>query len=296
MAKCRCADGFEMSRAIGAGAGLPPVPTGPFTVIRDIQGLMLNVIRHWIGSRSHTPNWATPPGQRIYAVGDVHGRLDLLEALLALIEADESQREPAETTLIFLGDLVDRGPDSAGVLARARTLAEQRHTQFLMGNHEEMMLASLQDRDALRDFLKFGGRETVLSYGLSLEDYTNADLDDLQNIMRQIIPHEDIDFLKGFLDSLVLGEYLFVHAGIRPGISLIDQDARDLRWIRGPFLDHQGLHPKCVVHGHNITQDLDLQSNRIGVDTGAFKSGCLTALGLEGEARWKVQAVQDQNG
>lgn len=252
---------------------------------------MLNPLRHWIGSRSRSPNWSVPPGHRIYAVGDVHGQLDLLDALLATIEADESQREPAETTLIFLGDMVDRGPESAAVIARARALAEQRNTQFLMGNHEEMMLASLYDTDALREFLKFGGRETVLSYGISLEDYTNSNLDDLQKMMHEIIPHEDIHFIEGFLDSITIGDYFFVHAGIRPGISLIDQDARDLRWIRRPFLDHRGLHPKCVVHGHNITQDLDMQPNRIGIDTGAFKSGCLTALGLEREARWKVQAL-----
>lgn len=229
-----------------------------------------------------------PDGQRIYAVGDIHGRLDLLDQLLARIDADDAARGGAETELIFLGDLVDRGPDSAGVVERLRQLkASGRKARFLAGNHEEVFLQAAQgDRQALRFLVRIGGRATVLSYGVSEAEYDAADFGELMELFVPRVPPEHVEFLRSFEDQIVVGDYLFVHAGIRPARPLDEQQRSDLRWIRSDFLDYRGDHGLMVVHGHTITDDVDEQPNRIGIDTGAFVTGRLTAVGLEGAERW----------
>ncbi|WP_183946390.1 metallophosphoesterase family protein [Sphingomonas sp. BK580] len=231
------------------------------------------------------------PGERLYAIGDVHGCRDELERLLALIDADDASRSPARTSLIFLGDLVDRGPDSAGVVARLLDLARERPaTRFLKGNHEEVFLLALGgDREALRLFCRVGGRETLMSYGLAREDYDALDYDELAERLPDLVPATHRAFLDGFEDLIVSGDYAFVHAGIRPEVPLEEQLAADLRWIRGSFLDYRRPHPKMVVHGHTITEDVDRRANRIGVDTGAYASGRLSALALDGSDSWIVQ-------
>ncbi|MCA1662494.1 MAG: serine/threonine protein phosphatase, partial [Novosphingobium sp.] len=226
----------------------------------------------------------------IYAVGDIHGRLDLFEQLIAAIEADDARRGPAATTVVLLGDLVDRGPDSAGVIAAARAWGERRRLRMLLGNHEEMFLDSFDDAEVLRHFLRYGGRETVLSYPIDRAGYRELTLEQLQQRMRAAVPQDDLDFLRAAEDAIVVGDYLFVHAGIRPGVPLDEQKVSDLRWIRGRFIDHPGDHGHVVVHGHTITEAVEEMPNRIGIDTGAFKSGRLTALGLEGSERWYLTA------
>lgn len=233
---------------------------------------------------------AVPDGRRIYAIGDVHGRLDLFDALVAAIEDDDRNRPEAQTTIILLGDLVDRGPDSAGVIAHARTLQARREVRIIAGNHEEMFLRSFDDSDTLRHFLRFGGRETLLSYPVDRATYDDLTIEQARAMMRQVVPAADIAFLSSFEDSVEIGDYLFVHAGIRPGVDLSEQVTGDLRWIREPFLSHPGLHRWCVVHGHTITKEPELRASRIGIDTGAYMSGRLTALGLEGTERWLIQA------
>lgn len=234
---------------------------------------------------------ALPPGERVYAIGDIHGRLDLLDDLLIRIGADNAGRPPAATTLLFLGDLIDRGPDSAGVVERVRKLAASKiNVRVLMGNHEEVFLAAAgQDLAALRFCCRIGGRETIISYGISQEEYERLDYAELAERLAALVPAEHTAFIASFEDIVVMGGYLFVHAGIRPGVPVADQREKDLRWIREPFLDHDAPFEAFVVHGHTILEDIDERSNRIGIDTGAYVTGKLTALGLEGSERWVLQ-------
>ena len=229
-----------------------------------------------------------PDGERIYAIGDIHGRLDLFDRLLDLIREDDERRERLDTRIILLGDLVDRGPESRGVVERAMTLRDGPiGTRFLMGNHEEVFVRAVGgDLKALRMLLRIGGRETVLSYGVSPEDYRNLDFEDLSALLHEKVPQDHVDFLAGFEDWIEAGDYLFVHAGIRPGVELAEQTAADMRWIRQDFLRHRESHGRLVVHGHSISEDVDVRPNRIGIDTGAFATGRLTAIGLEAADRW----------
>jgi len=233
---------------------------------------------------------SVPAGERVYAVGDIHGRLDLFEQMIAQIESDDERRGPAQTTVVLLGDLIDRGPDSAGVIAAARAWGECRTVRTIAGNHEEMFLESFDRVEVLRHFLRYGGKETVLSYPIDPAAYRNLSLEELQERMRAAVPAGDLEFLRNAEDAIAIGDYLFVHAGVRPGVPLDQQKASDLRWIRDSFLDHEGDHGHVVVHGHTITEAVEERPNRIGIDTGAFMSGRLTALGLEGSERWYLTA------
>ena len=250
---------------------------------------MLKLLRSLFESRAEPEVIPTvPEGQRVYAVGDIHGRCDLLCRMIARIEADEAARAPADTTVILLGDLVDRGPDSAGVIATAREWAKRRRVRILAGNHEEMFLGSFEREDTLRHFLRHGGRETLLSYPIDPELYTRTTLDELQAIMREAVPAEDIAFMEAMEDRIQIGDYVFVHAGVRPGIPLEEQKISDLRWIRGEFIESAEARNFAVVHGHTIMESAHVSPLRIGLDTGAFSSGLLTAVGLEGTARWLI--------
>jgi serine/threonine protein phosphatase 1 len=232
-------------------------------------------------------------GARAYAVGDIHGRLDLLNTLLAEIEADIAAREPRKTFLIFLGDLIDRGPDSAGVVERLRTY---RHPDvrpiFLGGNHEEVLLNILKGKkDILPSWLKFGGAECAASYGIDPEKLAMMDEVVAIDAVRAKVPREHAQFLDGFADTFRFGDYLFVHAGVRPGVALDDQKREDLRWIRDPFLSDAKEHGFVVVHGHTISPQVEEKPNRIGIDTGAYKTGVLTAVGIEDERRWFLSSM-----
>jgi serine/threonine protein phosphatase 1 len=230
-------------------------------------------------------------GQRAYAIGDVHGRLDLLDDILARIETDNATRTPGRVTLVFLGDLIDRGAQSAQVVERLRryrpTFAK---TVFLMGNHEEVLLRILAGEiDILPDWLRFGGAECARSYGIDPLDLEARGGQAALKMLRDAIPKEHIKFLSGFVDTASFGNYLFVHAGIRPGVSLSEQLPEDLRWIRLPFLQDETDHGRIVVHGHTISQEVDVRVNRIGIDTGAYRTDVLTAVGIEGDERWFLQ-------
>lgn len=254
---------------------------------------MLSVLRQLFRPDApHRPPPAVPAGTRWYAVGDIHGRLDLFEELIAAIERDDAEAAPAQTSVVLLGDLVDRGPDSAGVVARARAWQAQRRVHLLAGNHEEMFLYALEDRAVLRHFLRHGGRQTALSYGISRTEFDNATIEEVQALLVRAVPREDIRFLSAAKDYLVAGDYLFVHAGIAPGVPLAEQEPHHLRWIRDPFLDHEAPHDYFIVHGHTITEGVEHRPNRIGIDTGAYRSGTLTALVLEGTNRRTIQATE----
>lgn len=240
------------------------------------------------------PRGSVGAARRFYAVGDIHGRLDLLDRLLASIDEDHAARDAMPRTLIFLGDLVDRGPSSAQVIERLRLLAEaEPDTRFLLGNHEEVMLkAYMGDETALPFFLKIGGRETVLSYGVDKDSYLRADYPGILELMRERIPENHIAFLQSFDDMVIEGDYAFVHAGVQPGVPLAEQTPHTLRWIRKGFLDCAGPLEKIIVHGHTITEKVEETPCRIGIDTGAYMSGRLTAMGFEGDQRWTIQTDQ----
>ena len=237
------------------------------------------------------PAAALPADLRVYAIGDIHGHVDLLDQLLGRIAADEAQRPAQTSLLLFLGDLIDRGPASATVIDRAIQLQQQRACRFLLGNHEEVFLKALSgDLKALSFFTRIGGRETILSYDISDAEYDNADFPTLMALLQQRVPAAHVDFLKRCEDLIVLGDYAFVHAGIRPDVALADQQVSDLRWIRTEFLDHRGTLEKLVVHGHTVTEDVEIRRHRIGLDTGAYRTGKLTAMGFEEDRRWILSA------
>lgn len=229
-------------------------------------------------------------GLRAYVVGDIHGRLDLLEKLIEKIHADIAVREPCETLLVFVGDLIDRGPESAQVVELLRTYHHPNvRTIFLLGNHEEVLLRILDGETSLiPSWLQFGGGECLESYGLASDEVAIAEDEHALALIRRAIPPHHSDFLRSFVDSCRFGDYLFVHAGIRPGIALQDQRQSDLRWIREPFLLDESDHGFVVVHGHTIRREVEEKPNRIGIDTGAFATGILTALAIEGDDRWFI--------
>jgi len=231
-----------------------------------------------------------PAGQRVYAIGDIHGRLDLLEPLARAIEADDTTAPAAQTTVILLGDLIDRGADSKGVLDFARAWRQRRTVRILMGNHEEMFLDAFTDLEWLARLLPHGAYETLESYGIAVRGLDRDSLRHVQTAMAERIPEEDRRFMAGFEASVVIGDYLFVHAGIEPGIAVDRQSERTLRWIREPFLSHREPYSHVVVHGHTIRPQVEECPNRIGIDTGGYCYDVLTALVLEGGTRRFIQA------
>ena len=233
-----------------------------------------------------------PDGMRVYAIGDIHGRNDLLQQLLVQIDADDAARGPSDTHLIFLGDLMDRGPDSAGVIETAMALRDTGgNVRFLMGNHEEVFVRSCRKNDPKtpRFFLRIGGEETLLSYPITRAEYITLDMEQLTERLASLVPQAHLEFIESFEDQIIIGDYAFVHAGIRPGVPLSEQKPTDLRWIREEFVDQRGDLEKVVVYGHTIYDEVEERGSRIGIDTGAYASGKLTALALEGGERWYLQ-------
>ncbi|MEO7278197.1 MAG: metallophosphoesterase family protein [Sphingomicrobium sp.] len=229
-------------------------------------------------------------GLRAYAIGDIHGRLDLLDQLLEAIEKDLARRPVRRVMLVFVGDLIDRGPASAQVVERLRTY-RHRHvrTVFLLGNHEEVLLRILGgNTELITKWRTFGGAECLQSYGVNPRDFAALDEAGQLAAVRSAVPSSHVEFLESFVDTCRFGDYLFVHAGIRPGVDLDQQRQSDLRWIREPFLLDDTDHGFVVVHGHTITTGIEERPNRIGIDTGAYRSGVLTALAIEGSKRWHV--------
>jgi len=218
-----------------------------------------------------------PPGRRVYAIGDVHGCLDRLATMHEEIAEDLATRPVDDSVLIHLGDYVDRGLDSAQVvdwLSGGAPVPVTR-TVNLMGNHEDMMLQALfgMDKEATSIWLANGGADSLLSWEISRKvppaEWT------------KLIPIEHQTFLHDLEISFRYGEYFFVHAGVRPGIPLNNQDKQDMLWIREPFLSWQHSHEAVIVHGHTPTHDPVIRGNRIGIDTGAVMGGALTCAVLE---------------
>lgn len=239
-------------------------------------------------SDSTSSNARVPPGRRVYAIGDVHGRADLLRALHALI-LEDAANAPPEKTVIYLGDYVDRGLHSREVLDLVVDAPLPGFAQVaLRGNHEAMMLDFLERAENGPPWLWNGGAATLLSYGVALPSATQdpAALEAAREAFAAALPARHLEFLRGLRLSHVEGDYAFVHAGIRPGLPLEMQAADDLLWIRGEFLRSTLDHGHVVVHGHTIVREVEMRPNRIGLDTGAYATGRLTALVLEDNRRW----------
>ena len=240
-----------------------------------------------------------PDGKRIYAIGDIHGHLRLLDDLLGQIVEDAARYPGFEKTLIFLGDYIDRGPDSNGVLQRLCTLdIPGFNLVFICGNHEEMMTIFLEEPSRGLVWLRNGGDETLSSYGIAVDSAAEKTPDvmaDYSRLFLAAVPREQRDFLRALELSYEVGDYLFVHAGIRPGRAIAQQEPEDLLWIREPFLKSHRNHGKVVVHGHSIRFEPEVYPDevaprRIGIDTGAYKNGVLTCLALVGDKRMLIQA------
>lgn len=234
------------------------------------------------------PTARTPEGVCVYAIGDVHGRADLLATLLDRVAADAAARDARETHVILLGDLVDRGAQSKQAIDLCLDTAwGDTIPHFVAGNHEEMMLAVVDGSvEAVRHWMRNGGDAAMASYGVPEELIDGGTSDELLADFVPRVPAEHLGFLRTMKDQVRIGDYLFVHAGIRPGVAFDRQRSSDLRWIRGRFLEFEGDHGAVVVHGHTITETVDERANRIGIDTGAYRSGRLTAIGLHGAERW----------
>jgi diadenosine tetraphosphatase ApaH/serine/threonine PP2A family protein phosphatase len=235
--------------------------------------------------RAQVPHLAAPQvpdGERIYAIGDIHGRDDLLLRLHGLIRADLDASPAVRPIAVYLGDYVDRGPGSFEVLDHLVNDPLPFESVALKGNHEDMMLSFL-DGDADPMWLYNGGIETLASYRIALSGHQFGafDLQSIREGLLAALPESHRRFLNALELSLARGDYFFVHAGVRPGRPLDQQDPREMMWIRGRFLGSQTDFGKRVVHGHTITAEPEVKFNRIGIDTGAFATGRLTCLVLE---------------
>lgn len=240
-----------------------------------------------------------PPGTRLYAIGDLHGQLPLLEELHEAIRRDLEQTEARRVVAIYLGDYIDRGRDSQAVVdllaTNAGALGDRVEAVHLAGNHEDMMLTALDAAQAgtghgagmMMSWLQNGGVETLASYGVAADTtlpFTEL-AESIRNAMATAVPPHHRAFLDGLKPHHREGGYLFVHAGIRPGIPLEQQSREDLLWIRKEFLGCREAHPFVVVHGHTPTRLPEMLDNRIGIDTGAFATGRLTCAVFEGADR-----------
>lgn len=236
-----------------------------------------------------------PKGLRIYAIGDIHGRLDLLRALYAKIAGEIADSPPIQSVEIFLGDYIDRGPHSAQVvewLASANSAASKRIC--LLGNHEDMLLEALNDAQAMPHWLGNGGGETLLSYDVIPPSGSGeTGMAHARAGLIAAMPAHHLAFLRSLVRKVDLDPYFFVHAGIRPGVPLERQDAEDLVWIREPFLFSDADFGRIVVHGHTPAAGPQVLPNRINIDTGAVFGGRLTCAVFEGEDVRFLQAGPD---
>jgi serine/threonine protein phosphatase 1 len=233
-----------------------------------------------------------PPGSVVYAIGDIHGESGKLDLMHSMIRADADRRDATRRVVVYLGDYIDRGPDCPGVVER---LIDDPlpgfETIFLKGNHEDFMLHFLETGDSSSGWFHNGGLDTLEEYGVEIRGHSlwRSDSGDLRDSLDELLPDRHRHFMAGLVLHHIEGDYLFVHAGIRPGRALEDQTAADMLWIRNRFLDSDEDHGYLVVHGHTPRDFPEVRTNRIGIDTGAVFGGKLTALALEGEKRDYLQ-------
>jgi serine/threonine protein phosphatase 1 len=235
-----------------------------------------------------------PPGLRIYAVGDIHGRLDLLNELLARIDADIALRPTLRPVYVFLGDYIDRGPSSRETIDRLVEHRETNESVFLRGNHELIAIKCLSDRSLFDQWLRLGGLETLVSYGVSPEVLADGkQISEIQSTFHSALPQTHFRFFRDLQSSFVCGDFFFAHAGAKPNVELSQQKENDLLWIRGEFLSSNCDFGKIIVHGHTPTREIEVEPNRINIDTGAFATGRLTCLVLEGDSLSVIDTSRD---
>ena len=252
---------------------------------------MKSFVKRWLGDSGSQPLQPfLPAGRRVYCIGDIHGRLDLLQELHRAVAVDAAGYA-GEKTLIYLGDYIDRGDHSKEVID---LLLEQPiqgfETVHLLGNHEKTLLDFLRYPREVMHWLTYGGRNTLQSYGVPLwREVTPQYMDEVRDELEAKLPPAHLDFYQGLGLFHVAGTYGFVHAGIRPGIPLRAQRDEDLLWIREDFTESREMHELIIVHGHTIRPEVELLPNRIGIDTGAFITGVLSCLVLEGSQQRLLQ-------
>ena len=230
---------------------------------------------------SRSVSASAPANTRIYAVGDIHGRADLLSEIIARIDDDMRRRPIAHAVEVYLGDYIDRGPHSKAVIDLLAVRLVANRAVCLRGNHEAVMEGFLQDPTILQHWLPLGGMQTLASYGIELHGDAKTALD-LHRRFLDAFPRAHELFMQCLRNQFSCGDFLFVHAGIRPDIPIEQQDVNDLIWIRDEFLDCTRNHERFIVHGHTSVPHPDIKHNRINIDTGAWRTGTLTCIAIEG--------------
>ena len=225
-----------------------------------------------------------PEGVRIYAISDIHGCADLLQQLFTVIDIDLATIGSRRAIHVFLGDYIDRGPESCRTIDLLIERSRRHESVFLKGNHEAFLFDVLKHPTQLQDWKQFGGLQTLTSYGLrpSLNP-DPAEQIELINQLAMAIPAHQRRFFNSLRPRFVCGDFFFAHAGVRPGVPLADQQEQDLLWIREEFLSSDEPFGKYIVHGHTPVREPDIRSNRINIDTGAYATGNLTLLTIQGD-------------
>lgn len=234
-----------------------------------------------------------PANTRVYCIGDIHGRLDLLTELIERIQTD-AQHFSGKIVIVYLGDYIDRGNQSKEVIDFILG-NEQAHIQYiyLRGNHEQTLLDFLQDEAVARSWLSYGGQTTLASYGVAVTKIPTKQIElfELQTQLRTKLPDSHYHFLAKTQSFYSLGSYFFVHAGVNPNYSLANQRPEDMLWIRDEFIEAKKTFEKIIVHGHTVIEVAELLPNRIGIDTGAYASGILTCLVLQADQQQLIQTL-----
>jgi serine/threonine protein phosphatase 1 len=235
------------------------------------------------------PVFYIPDGQRVYAVGDIHGFPEAVERMEALIATDMAGVDPASVSVIYLGDYIDRGPDARATIEALSQISGQAgalQRRFLEGNHERYLFDFIETGSVPEAYqwLQWGGRATLLSYGIELEDAVPlpSALEKAQADLKKRLPPGHLAFLKALRLQEEVGDYLFVHAGVNPSVPLSEQSPRDLQNIRQPFLSWPEPLPKKIVHGHTVSKAPQNLQHRLGIDTGLYQGGALTCAVIEG--------------
>ena len=245
----------------------------------------LRVLSSLVGSRRLSVRGrcpTLPAGLRIYAIGDIHGRVDLLNELLARIDADIALRPTERPLFVFLGDYIDRGPRSRETIDRLIEHGAANESVFLKGNHELIAVKCLSDRSLFDQWLRLGGLETLISYGVPPDVLASGkQIGELQAAFHGALPSSHFRFFGNLQNSFNCGDFFFAHAGVRPKVELSRQKESDLLWIREEFLLSKEDFGKIVIHGHTPTLDVEVGSNRVNIDTGAYATGRLTCLVIE---------------
>ena len=224
-----------------------------------------------------------PDGVRIYAISDIHGCAHLLDQMLRVIDADVAHSRPRHAIEVFMGDYIDRGPDSRATLDLLIERSQRGNAVFLKGNHEAFLDDVFRDPGRMSSWLQVGGLETLMSYGLSPS--VSPDGDEQRALVRELseaMPARHLDFLSRLRLSFSCGDFFFVHAGVRPGVRLAEQREEDLLWIREEFLQCKNCFSKYIVHGHTPVRSAEILANRANIDTGAYATGNLTLLSIQG--------------